>query len=152
MARKKAVTVRARVDGAHERSSLLKLLMRFSRGRSLLLSSSLSKIMIPLITNALRAEGSSVLRARLIGASKLGAPIRRMSLRLPSQLLHLRGGGSKSEDIPARRGKFDFLASCKLSGSAKVEGGEKVKDALYQLTTQIFSSKTEKLPDYYEVR
>lgn len=68
----------------------------------------------------------------------------------PAPILHLRGG-SWQEELPSRKSKFDFKAACQFSGKASGQNEEHVKDALYQLTTQIFSSKSDKLPDYYEV-
>ena len=125
--------------------------MTCSRGRNLLLSTSLTKIMIPLISSAIRIEASSLMRARYLAAPKFFVKsVSNTSMRMSSPLLHLRGG-SRTDEIPSRKSKFDFKAACQFSGKASGQNEEHVKDALYQLTTQIFSSKTDKLPDYYEV-
>jgi hypothetical protein len=122
--------------------------------------SSFSNIVIPLISSAVRIESSPMLRARLLSTSKfnglqgkwvvIGAVVRPQSQAQP--LLQLRGG-SQTDDVQSRRGrsKFDFKASFSSTAPRSEESKQSVKDALYQLTTQIFSSKTDKLPDYYEV-
>jgi hypothetical protein len=120
--------------------------------------SSFSNIVIPLISSAVRIESSPMLRARLMSASKfsgfqgkwvvIGAVVRSQS----QPLLQLRGGSQTDEGQNRRgRSKFDFKASFSSTAPRHEESQQSVKDALYQLTTQIFSSKTDKLPDYYEV-
>ncbi len=122
-------------------------------------SSSFSNIVIPLISSAVRIESSPLLRARLLCTPKfngnsfqgkwvvIGAVV-----RTSQPLLQLRGG-CQTDDFQSRRGrsKFDFKAPFSSAAPRSEESQQSVKDALYQLTTQIFSSKTDKLPDYYEV-
>jgi hypothetical protein len=64
-------------------------------------------------------------------------------------------GGSRNDDLGTRKHKFNFKAACNMSSSNAQRGEqstESVKDALFQLTTQIFSSKSGPTADYYEVR
>jgi hypothetical protein len=124
---------------------------RLAVGRVLLFGgSSFSNIVIPLISSAVRVESSSVLMARLLYTPKFNGQGKWVVFMRPP--LQLRGG-SPIVDSQNRKGrsKFDYKASFSSAAPNGEESQQSVKDALYQLTTQIFSSKTGKLPDYYEV-
>ncbi len=123
------------------------------RGRTLLFTTSFSNIVIPLITSTIRIEGSALTRARVLCTSRLLRNDGHMVVLVrPPMLFQLRGGG-KGDSTLRGSSKFNFKAACNLSGSSSrpSDGADTMKDALFQITTQIFNPKAGKVPNYYEV-